>query len=52
MLILQHFWTNFEIGDLRFFRSLEYQSLFDFLDRKGGFYTERVRESSANYVVS
>lgn len=39
---LCHFWTNFEIGDLRFFRGQEYQSLFNFLDRKGGFYTERV----------
>ncbi|KAM0752728.1 nucleotide-diphospho-sugar transferase [Meredithblackwellia eburnea MCA 4105] len=36
-----HFWTNFEIGDLRFFRSSEYQSFFDALDREGGFYTER-----------
>jgi hypothetical protein len=39
---LCHFWTNFEIGDLRFFRSKEYRSLFDHLDRHGGFYTERV----------
>lgn len=39
---LCHFWTNFEIGDLRFFRSKEYRSLFDYLDRSGGFYTERV----------
>ncbi|GAA5977065.1 hypothetical protein JCM10908_004843 [Rhodotorula pacifica] len=36
-----HFWTNFEIGDLRFFRSKEYQDYFRFLDRKGGFYSER-----------
>jgi len=36
-----HFWTNFEIGDLRFFRSKEYRALFDHLDRAGGFYTER-----------
>lgn len=40
---LCHFWTNFEIGDLRFFRGKEYQSLFQYLDREGGFYTERVR---------
>jgi len=38
---LCHFWTNFEIGDLRFFRSKEYRSLFDYLDRRGGFYSER-----------
>ncbi|KAL8279174.1 hypothetical protein RQP46_008430 [Phenoliferia psychrophenolica] len=36
-----HFWTNFEIGDLRFFRSEAYQSLFEELDQAGGFYTER-----------
>ncbi|EJU03430.1 nucleotide-diphospho-sugar transferase [Dacryopinax primogenitus] len=36
-----HFWTNFEIGDLRFFRGHEYQDLFNMLDKKGGFYTER-----------
>lgn len=39
---LCHFWTNFEIGDLRFFRGREYQSLFQHLDKAGGFYTERV----------
>ncbi|GAA5916871.1 hypothetical protein JCM6882_007440 [Rhodosporidiobolus microsporus] len=40
-----HFWTNMEgrlyIGDLRFFRSKEYQDYFRFLDEAGGFYTER-----------
>ncbi|KAM0790584.1 hypothetical protein ACM66B_004450 [Microbotryomycetes sp. NB124-2] len=36
-----HFWTNFEIADLRFFRSAEYQEFFDSLDKAGGFYTER-----------
>lgn len=32
-----------EIGSLRFFRSEAYQNLFEHLDRKGGFYLERVR---------
>ncbi|KAK4052484.1 hypothetical protein OIV83_002286 [Microbotryomycetes sp. JL201] len=36
-----HFWTNFEIADLRFFRSAEYQAFFEYLDQSGGFYTER-----------
>ncbi|GAA5860317.1 hypothetical protein JCM1840_002860 [Sporobolomyces johnsonii] len=36
-----HFWTNFEIGDLRFFRSPEYQAFFTALDEAGGFYSER-----------
>ena len=30
---LCHFWSNFEIGDLNFFRSKAYQSYFDYLDR-------------------
>ena len=30
---LCHFWSNFEIGDLSFFRSKNYQAYFDFLDR-------------------
>ncbi|RKO91962.1 nucleotide-diphospho-sugar transferase, partial [Blyttiomyces helicus] len=36
-----HFWSNFEIGDLRWFRSVEYGEFFDFLDRAGGFFYER-----------
>ncbi|ORY67959.1 nucleotide-diphospho-sugar transferase [Leucosporidium creatinivorum] len=36
-----HQWTNFEIGDLRFFRSAPYQELFNELVAAGGFYTER-----------
>lgn len=36
-----HFWSNFEIGDLEFFRGDEYRALFDYLDQEGGFYYER-----------
>ncbi|KAI9659064.1 MAG: hypothetical protein M1821_002024 [Bathelium mastoideum] len=36
-----HFWSNFEIADLDFFRSKEYQRLFADLDAAGGFYYER-----------
>ncbi|KAF7793212.1 hypothetical protein EIP86_004321 [Pleurotus ostreatoroseus] len=36
-----HFWSNFEIGDLDFWRSEPYMKFFDFLDSKGGFYYER-----------
>ena len=36
-----HFWSNFEIADLDFFRSKEYRDFFDYLDRDGGFYFER-----------
>jgi mannosyltransferase len=36
-----HFWSNFEIADLEFFRSDAYRKLFEYLDREGGFYYER-----------
>ncbi|PPQ66071.1 hypothetical protein CVT26_010813 [Gymnopilus dilepis] len=37
---LCHFWSNFEIADLDFWRGEAYQKFFDFLDSKGGFYYE------------
>ncbi|KAI9208401.1 nucleotide-diphospho-sugar transferase [Polychytrium aggregatum] len=36
-----YFFDNFEIADLDFFRSDEYQDYFRFLDDRGGFYFER-----------
>lgn len=39
---LCHYWSNFEIADMDFFRGQQYQELFEYLDRKGGFYYERV----------
>ena len=30
---LCHFWSNFEIGNLNFFRSKAYSQFFDYLDR-------------------
>lgn len=36
-----HFWSNFEIGDLRFFRGRQYKQYFEFLDKAGGFFYER-----------
>lgn len=39
---LCHYWSNFEIADLDFFRGEKYQSLFQKLERDGGFYFERV----------
>jgi mannosyltransferase len=38
---LCHYWSNFEIADMDFFRSLEYRTLFEHLDSTGGFYFER-----------
>ena len=36
-----HYWSNFEIGDLSFFRSAQYQDFFNYLDSTGGFFYER-----------
>lgn len=38
---LCHFWSNFEIASLDFFRGEAYNAYFDHLDRRGGFYYER-----------
>ena len=35
---LCHFWSNFEIGDLNFWRSEQYLKFFEYLDKAGGFY--------------
>lgn len=36
-----HYWSNFEIARLDFFRSQAYEDFFNMLDRSGGFWTER-----------
>ncbi|KAJ1679177.1 alpha-1,2-mannosyltransferase ktr1 [Spiromyces aspiralis] len=36
-----HFWSNFEIANLNFWRSGEYRAYFEYLDRAGGFFYER-----------
>ena len=37
-----HFWSNFEIARLDWFRSKEYEEFFENMDRSGGFWMERV----------
>jgi mannosyltransferase len=37
-----HFWSNFEIARLDFFRSKAYSDFFQMMDRSGGFWMERV----------
>ena len=37
-----HFWSNFEIARLDFFRSQLYEEFFEMMDRSGGFWMERV----------
>ena len=41
-----HFWSNFEIARLDWFRSQEYNDFFDMMDRSGGFWMERVGSSA------
>ncbi|PVU91851.1 hypothetical protein BB559_003952 [Furculomyces boomerangus] len=36
-----HYWSNFEIVNLGFYRSKAYMDYFNFLDRSGGFFYER-----------
>jgi mannosyltransferase len=36
-----HFWSNFEIARLDWFRSKEYNDFFEVMDRSGGFWMER-----------
>ncbi|KAI0481266.1 alpha-1,2 mannosyltransferase KTR1 [Xylariaceae sp. FL0804] len=36
-----HFWSNFEIARLSWFRSKEYEDFFEMMDRSGGFWMER-----------
>lgn len=36
-----HFWSNFEIARLDFFRSKPYEDFFQMMDKSGGFWTER-----------
>jgi mannosyltransferase len=40
-----HFWSNFEIARLDFFRSKPYEDFFQMMDKSGGFWTERVSVS-------
>lgn len=37
-----HFWSNFEIVNLAWYRSKEYNDFFEMMDRSGGFWMERV----------
>lgn len=46
-----HFWSNFEIGNLNFWRSERYQSYFDYLDRQGGFFYERWGDAPVHSVA-
>lgn len=46
-----HFWSNFEIARLDWFRSKGYNDFFDMMDRSGGFWMERVRPFDVVMVI-
>jgi len=50
-LILQ-FWSNFEIADMRFFRSKMYTDYFEYLDRTGGFFYERWGDAPVHSIAA
>ncbi|ORX78662.1 alpha-1,2-mannosyltransferase [Anaeromyces robustus] len=49
---LCHYWSNFEIADMRFFRSKKYETFFNFLDKKGGFFYERWGDAPVHSIAT
>ncbi|KAF8212223.1 glycosyltransferase family 15 protein [Mycena galopus ATCC 62051] len=47
-----HYWSNFEIADMDFWRSPAYQAFFDFLEAKGGFYYERWGDAPIHSIAA
>ncbi|KAJ2712311.1 hypothetical protein H4R19_002821 [Coemansia spiralis] len=47
-----HFWSNFEIVDLAFYRSEQYSRFFDFLDHEGGFFYERWGDAPIHSIAA
>ncbi|CRK41104.1 hypothetical protein BN1723_005042, partial [Verticillium longisporum] len=46
-----HFWSNFEIGDMDFWRSKPYEDYFNHLDRAGGFFYERWGDAPVHSIA-
>lgn len=49
---LCHFWSNFEIADLNFWRSQQYSDYFDYLDKTGGFFYERWGDAPIHSIAA
>jgi len=49
---LCHFWSNFEIADMDFWRGEAYSAFFKFLDSKGGFYYERWGDAPVHSIAA
>ncbi|KAH6903455.1 alpha-1,2 mannosyltransferase KTR1 [Coprinopsis sp. MPI-PUGE-AT-0042] len=46
-----HFWSNFEVADMDFYRAEAYTKFFEFLDSKGGFYYERWGDAPVHSIA-
>ena len=46
-----HFWSNFEIADMDFWRGKVYQDYFEHLDRAGGFFYERWGDAPVHSIA-
>jgi mannosyltransferase len=46
-----HFWSNFEIADMDFFRGQAYEDYFNHLDRSGGFFYERWGDAPVHSIA-
>lgn len=46
-----HFWSNFEIADMTFWRSKVYDDYFNHLDRAGGFFYERWGDAPVHSIA-
>lgn len=46
-----HFWSNFEIANMEFWRSAKYEDFFRSLDRTGGFFYERWGDAPVHSIA-
>jgi len=46
-----HFWSNFEIADMDFYRGEAYTKFFEFLEAKGGFFYERWGDAPVHSIA-
>lgn len=49
---LCHFWSNFEMADMNFWRGKIYQEYFSFLDQSGGFFYERWGDAPVHSIAA
>lgn len=47
-----HFWSNFEIASLDFWRSKAYTDYFEYLDKSGGFFYERWGDAPVHSIAA